>query len=89
MKKQNKETRMIRTHRVLNWSTTVILLLFAAWSVYINIQARSLFKQALTVSSEIENKIAVISQNVGTVTQLCNNVNSALSQLHEVATTTK
>lgn len=89
MKKKKNEVQKIKIHRALNWSMTLILFLFGAWSVYINIQARTLFKEAINVSSEIETKIGVVSQNVGTVTQLCNNVNLAISQLHEMATTTK
>jgi hypothetical protein len=79
----------IKIHRALNWAMTVTLFIFGAWSVYLNIQARSLIKEAMNVAGEVENKIGIVSENISTVTELCNNVSNSIDQIYSAASTTK
>lgn len=60
-----------RTHRMTNWIISVVLLVFALWSIYLNTQARSFFNQATQVYSETEKRITDVTSGLSEIKDVC------------------
>lgn len=61
----------IRLHRAINWVVSVILLVFAIWSITLNAEGRSLLKQATAMFTEIDTRVNEIKTEVAGIKSLC------------------
>lgn len=60
-----------RVHRTVNWVVSVILVVFAIWSINLNSEGRSLFKQSNAVVAEIDRKIDTLTTSLSEVKEVC------------------
>lgn len=68
---QESRDESTRTHRAVNWVVSVILVVFAIWSIHLNSEGRSMYKQTLILVTEMDAKIATISNDLKVVKDLC------------------
>lgn len=54
-----------------NWIISIVLLVFALWSIYLNTQARSFFNQATQVYDETEKRITDVTNGLSEVKDVC------------------
>lgn len=60
-----------RLHRAINWVISVVLLVFAIWSIVLNAEGRSLYKQTVSTVAEMDKKLSDITSEIKTVRDLC------------------
>lgn len=63
----------ITVHKAINWLVSVILLAFAIWSIYMNAQGQSYFKQANALYADTDKRVTDISNQMQTVKDACLN----------------
>lgn len=60
-----------RAHRSVNWVVSIILLVFAIWSIHLNSETIGVYKQNTQLFLELDAKMSNINQGITTVTELC------------------
>lgn len=60
-----------RIHRAINWVVSFILISFAIWSILLNSEAHSLFKQTVFVAEETAHRLDSISGDLSVLKDLC------------------
>lgn len=60
-------------HKAINWVVSVILLVFAIWSITLNSQGQGYFKQANQLYTETDKKIGDIASQMQSVKDACLN----------------
>lgn len=67
----NKLDESTRLHRSINWVVSLLLMLFALWSINLNAEGRSMLKQSLSVVDDINAQIVEVNNNLKVVKELC------------------
>ena len=61
----------ISVHKAINWVVSLILIVFAIWSIMLNADGRSLFKQTTQMVTEIDKKLEDAKKDISTVKDAC------------------
>lgn len=67
----SEQREATRAHKAINWVVSLILVIFAIWSINLNAEGRSLFKQTTFIVNEMDKKIDAITQNLHDVKDAC------------------
>lgn len=71
MSAPHKQKTPISLHKAINWVVSCILLVFAIWSIHTSTQGQSLFKQANQLHSDVDLKLAGITEKLDAVRDAC------------------
>lgn len=61
-----------RAHRAVNWVVSIILLIFAIWSIHLNSETMRVYKTTVQSFTEMDSKIGQISNDIASVKDVCN-----------------
>lgn len=67
----SEQREAARAHKAINWVVSFILVVFAIWSINLNAEGRSLFKQTTFIVNEMDKKIDGITQSLHDVKDAC------------------
>lgn len=65
---QDESTRI---HRAINWVVSVILIVFAVWSINLNAEAKSYLKQSVAIIAETDSKLLDFKSDLEVIKRLC------------------
>lgn len=65
------EDERTRIHRAINWIVSVILLVFAIWSIKLNTDTKILYSQAQQAVNETDNKITALTKDLKDIKDVC------------------
>lgn len=68
--KETKEEQ-IRRHRAINWIVSLILIVFAIWSIHLNAQGQSALKSTVEAINETDAKLVALDAAMQTVKEAC------------------